>query len=277
MTLSPLLNIKAAQTRICWTCFKFLLESELRLSTTKHDHWVIKLFLSNQIVVPSDGMLQALCVLEVPLSVGTGSCRLLGLVRNQAAFFSANRGRSWYRVKSSHTRSATQALRVSTLSVKWGRSVESLASVVHWIFCARFCAVVTGFSFRLAHVQKICQLGGGCHCQAWSLQQCFSPISIASQFGRWNWRWGSSFPSQAPITFSKGGLGDPSLQWKRASNSIQDPGHVGFLTTSNWSFVGRCSLHLLWPVLYSEETLRSLLKPLLKPLVTCYDMYYWRK
>jgi hypothetical protein len=59
--------------------------------------------------------------------------------------------------------------------------------------------------------------------------------------------------------------------------SIQDPGHVEFLPTLNWSFVGRSSLHLLWPVLYSEETLRSLLKSLLKPLLTCYDLYYRRK
>jgi hypothetical protein len=39
---------------------------------------------------------------------------------------------------------------------------------------------------------------------------------------------------------------------KRASNSIQDPRHVGFLSALNWSFL----------VLYSEETLRSLLKTL---------------
>jgi hypothetical protein len=45
-------------------------------------------------------------------------------------------------------------------------------------------------------------------------------------------------------------------------------GHNGFLSTINWSFVGRSSLYLLWPVLYNEETLRSLLKPLLKSLLT---------
>jgi hypothetical protein len=37
--------------------------------------------------------------------------------------------------------------------------------------------------------------------------------------------------------------------------------HVGSLSTLNWSFVGRNSLHLSW-VVYTEEILRSLLKPL---------------
>jgi hypothetical protein len=46
--------------------------------------------------------------------------------------------------------------------------------------------------------------------------------------------------------------------------------HIGFLSTLNWSLIRRYSLHLLWPILYSEETLISLLKPLL----TCYDQYY---
>jgi hypothetical protein len=35
------------------------------------------------------------------------------------------------------------------------------------------------------------------------------------------------------ITFFKGGPADPSQQEKRASNSIQDPRHVGFLSTLN--------------------------------------------
>jgi hypothetical protein len=69
----------------------------------------------------------------------------------------------------------------------------------------------------------------------------------------------------------------PFFTGKGASNSIQDPRHVRFLSTLNWNFVGRNSLHLLWSVLYSEETLRSLLKTLLKPLLTCYDQYYRRK
>jgi hypothetical protein len=48
-------------------------------------------------------------------------------------------------------------------------------------------------------------------------------------------------------------------------------GHFGFLSKLNWSFVGRSSLHLWWPILYSEETLWSLLKWLLKPLLTYCD------
>jgi hypothetical protein len=81
----------------------------------------------------------------------------------------------------------------------------------------------------------------------------------------------NSFPilmKSTSITFFTGGPADPSLQWKRASNSIQDPCHVGYFSSLNWSFVGRSSFHLLWPILYREKTLRSLLKPLLKPLVT---------
>jgi hypothetical protein len=46
--------------------------------------------------------------------------------------------------------------------------------------------------------------------------------------------------------------------------------HIGFLSTLYWSFVGRSSLHLLWPKLYNEETLRSLLKPLLTYCDMCY-------
>jgi hypothetical protein len=52
------------------------------------------------------------------------------------------------------------------------------------------------------------------------------------------------------ITFFKGGPTHPFLQWKKASNNIQDPGYIGFLPTLNWSFVRRSSLHLLWLVLY---------------------------
>jgi hypothetical protein len=44
-------------------------------------------------------------------------------------------------------------------------------------------------------------------------------------------------------------------------------GHIGFLSILNWSFVKRSPLHLLWPILYHEETLRSLLKPLLNWLL----------
>jgi hypothetical protein len=48
---------------------------------------------------------------------------------------------------------------------------------------------------------------------------------------------------------------------------------VGFLSTLNWSFGGRNSLHLLWPVLYSKKTLRSLLESL---FIYC-DKYYRKK
>jgi hypothetical protein len=35
------------------------------------------------------------------------------------------------------------------------------------------------------------------------------------------------------ITFFKGGPTNLSLHWKRAFNNIQDPSHVGFLSTLN--------------------------------------------
>jgi hypothetical protein len=44
------------------------------------------------------------------------------------------------------------------------------------------------------------------------------------------------------------------LCWKKLFPLI---GHIGFLSCLNWSYVGKSSFHLLWPVLYSEETLRS--------------------
>jgi hypothetical protein len=62
--------------------------------------------------------------------------------------------------------------------------------------------------------------------------------------------------------------------------------HVEFLSNFNWSFVGKSSLHLLWPILYSEETLRvtievtiNLLWPVLHREKALWDhswSYYWR-
>jgi hypothetical protein len=73
------------------------------------------------------------------------------------------------------------------------------------------------------------------------------------------------------ITFFKGRANRP---FSKVEKRIQDSRPRWILIKLNWSFGGRNSLHLLWRVLYSKETLRSLLKPLLKPLSTYCDMYY---
>jgi hypothetical protein len=75
------------------------------------------------------------------------------------------------------------------------------------------------------------------------------------------------------IIFFKRGLAYLFNSGKEHPRASKILGHVGFLSSSNWSFVERSALHLLWPILYSEETLRSLLKPLL----TCCDLYYRKK
>jgi hypothetical protein len=93
-------------------------------------------------------------------------------------------------------------------------------------------------------------------------------------------RWGSKHPlnscnsckarkSSNPVARSL----QPPYSEKEHSTASKILGHVGFLSKLNWSFVGRSSLHLLWLVLYSEETLRLLLKPLL----ACYDQYQRKK
>jgi hypothetical protein len=87
-----------------------------------------------------------------------------------------------------------------------------------------------------------------------------------SPFGWFQWHASDAFSVTVTLVCRRnilqGRASRPFSTGKTASNSIQDPCHVGFLSTLNWSFVGRSFLHLLWPVLYNEETLRSLLKTL---------------
>jgi hypothetical protein len=56
-----------------------------------------------------------------------------------------------------------------------------------------------------------------------------------------------------------------STPYSKVERTSMILGHIGFLTKLKWSFIGRSSLYLLWPILYSEEILRTLMKPLLTP------------